>query len=246
MGWAMGFEPTTTGITIQYSNQLSYAHHQQTGWTCVHPCRVLRSASCLTRFPPEGGKRPKNSATSPTVTQRLITTGGAPDRTRTCNRRLRRPMLYPVELRAHRQPCIVPPHTGTRRQPSLVGVEGFEPPTSCSQSRRATRLRYTPACRSTAQLHACKQPAMVRTTATNVNRPATARIIRIRNKKGAEAPLVLDGAPGEIRTPDPQVRSLVLYPAELRAQFSCGLETTSTMPPLSTSSTTADEGARLF
>ncbi len=26
------------------------------------------------------------------------------------------------------------------------------------------------------------------------------------------------GAPGEIRTPDTQVRSLVLYPAELRAQ----------------------------
>ena len=26
------------------------------------------------------------------------------------------------------------------------------------------------------------------------------------------------GAPGEIRTPDPQVRSLVLYPTELRAQ----------------------------
>ena len=26
------------------------------------------------------------------------------------------------------------------------------------------------------------------------------------------------GPPGEIRTPDPQVRSLVLYPAELRAE----------------------------
>ena len=26
----------------------------------------------------------------------------------------------------------------------LVGVEGFELSTSCSQSRRATRLRYTP------------------------------------------------------------------------------------------------------
>jgi hypothetical protein len=26
----------------------------------------------------------------------------------------------------------------------LVGAEGFEPPTSCSQSRRATRLRYAP------------------------------------------------------------------------------------------------------
>ena len=31
---------------------------------------------------------------------------------------------------------------------NLVGVEGFEPPTSCSQSRRATRLRYTPNCPS--------------------------------------------------------------------------------------------------
>jgi hypothetical protein len=30
----------------------------------------------------------------------------------------------------------------------------------------------------------------------------------------------LAGAPEEIRTPDPQIRSLVLYPAELRARFS--------------------------
>jgi hypothetical protein len=29
------------------------------------------------------------------------------------------------------------------------------------------------------------------------------------------------GAPEEIRTPDPQIRSLVLYPAELRARFAC-------------------------
>jgi hypothetical protein len=27
--------------------------------------------------------------------------------------------------------------------------------------------------------------------------------------------LVKNGAPGKIRTPDPQIRSLVLYPAEL-------------------------------
>ena len=26
----------------------------------------------------------------------------------------------------------------------MVGARGFEPPTSCSQSRRATRLRYAP------------------------------------------------------------------------------------------------------
>ena len=28
----------------------------------------------------------------------------------------------------------------------LVGAEGFEPPTLCSQSRCATRLRYAPTC----------------------------------------------------------------------------------------------------
>src|SRR4051812_3981718 len=30
----------------------------------------------------------------------------------------------------------------------------------------------------------------------------------------------LNGAPGTIRTSDPQIRSLMLYPAELRARFS--------------------------
>lgn len=37
-------------------------------------------------------------------------------------------MLYPAELQAQ----------------IVVGVERFELPTFCSQSRRATRLRYTP------------------------------------------------------------------------------------------------------
>ncbi len=48
-----------------------------------------------------------------------------------------RPLLYPVELRAR---------TFVRRRAcrELVGVEGFEPPTPCSQSRCATRLRHTP------------------------------------------------------------------------------------------------------
>ena len=34
---------------------------------------------------------------------------------------------------------------------------------------------------------------------------------------------VLFGTPGPIRTADTQVRSLVLYPAELRAQNNCAL-----------------------
>ena len=29
LGWEMGFEPTTLGTTIRYSNQLSYTHHSR-------------------------------------------------------------------------------------------------------------------------------------------------------------------------------------------------------------------------
>src|SRR3569832_150185 len=66
MGWPMGFEPTTTGITIQDSTV------------------ELR--------PPfgTGAASRADAAREP----------GTPDRTRTCNRRLRRPALYPDELRA--------------------------------------------------------------------------------------------------------------------------------------------------
>ena len=34
--------------------------------------------------------------------------------------------------------------TGRKLLKTLVGAEGFEPPASCSQSRRATRLRHAP------------------------------------------------------------------------------------------------------
>ena len=46
-------------------------------------------------------------------------------------------MLYPVELRAL---WIQPSCFGE----NLVGADGFEPPTLCSQSRCATRLRHAP------------------------------------------------------------------------------------------------------
>jgi hypothetical protein len=63
---------------------------------------------------------------------------GTPGRIRTCGHPLRRRMLYPAELRAH---CWILTSKGLKK---VVGVEGFEPPTFCSQSRRATGLRYTP------------------------------------------------------------------------------------------------------
>ena len=73
---------------------------------------------------------------------------GTPDRTRTCYPRLRRPVLYPDELRARswnnrakKRPQL---GCGFRGKTILVGVIGFEPTTSWSQTRRATGLRYTP------------------------------------------------------------------------------------------------------
>lgn len=44
----------------------------------------------------------------------------------------------------------------------LVGVEGFEPPTSCSQSKRATGLRYTPRSANSTATSASRQLGEVR------------------------------------------------------------------------------------
>ena len=54
-----------------------------------------------------------------------------------------------------------------------------------------------------------------------------------RSRTRAEMLVVLyaNGAPEEIRTPDPQIRSLVLYPAELRARLS--LVSRGAMAPMS-------------
>ncbi len=66
---------------------------------------------------------------------------GAPDRIRTCDHPLRRRVLYPTELQAHDRRINKPPCDVSLK---LVGAQGFEPWTPCSQSRCATRLRHTP------------------------------------------------------------------------------------------------------
>ena len=94
----------------------------------------------------------------------------------------------------------------------MVGVERFELPTHCSQSSCATRLRYTP------------KPvnlSMLRTPLFCVNPfPSFWATKNPINSKGHPCMdgLEINGAPGEIRTPDRPVRSRVLYPAELRAR----------------------------
>ena len=62
---------------------------------------------------------------------------GPPERTRTSDLRIRSPLLYPSELQA----AVL---ISSKRGCELVGARGFEPPTPCSQSRCATRLRHTP------------------------------------------------------------------------------------------------------
>ena len=72
VGWVMGLEPTTPGTTIQCSNQLSYTHHI-----------YIRTGSCLTISVLQGKS-------------------GTPEGTRTPGLLLRRQLLYPAELLAHR------------------------------------------------------------------------------------------------------------------------------------------------
>src|SRR3569832_749561 len=68
-----------------------------------------------------------------------------------------------------RRLCI--PRGTTSSHTKVVGVEGFEPTTSCSQSRRATRLRYTPSSiRTWSSRRALSHP---REVGDNTHRPCS-------------------------------------------------------------------------
>ena len=72
VGWLMGLEPTTTGITIRDSTNWATATIRNEKIACIGKW-IINLRYCLY---------------------------GVPDRNRTCNPQLRRLVLYPVELRA--------------------------------------------------------------------------------------------------------------------------------------------------
>ena len=77
MGWTTGIEPATTGITIRGSTNWATS-------TIMELRDLLWFKSAFLHFKLQSG---------------------APGRIRTCDPRLRRPLLYPAELRAHSEPC---------------------------------------------------------------------------------------------------------------------------------------------
>jgi hypothetical protein len=126
----------------------------------------------------------------------------------------------PTALHLSRSTHSAPDLAGLRRYPQIslqtashstrkmVGVEGFEPTTPCSQSRCATRLRYTPPESAyTGRPGAPENPRILRPVPQRVNcacvprprrrtritrAPPTTAVARVhpKNKKGAEAPFL--------------------------------------------------------
>ena len=142
-------------------------------------------------------------------------------------------MLYPVELRAHRQPhCRAKPARSPLRLRARVGRgRGIRTPDTLlpKQVRYQTALYPAESWPAGARTRAQKAAEMVRMRPLRrqLNRsrqPGLAKRPRTRKNKGCRSTLCVlhrcsgIGAPGEIRTPDHQVRSLVLYPTELRAR----------------------------
>ena len=101
---------------------------------------------------------------------------GAPDRNRTCNRRLRRPVLYPVELRAPGRNCALKPCEPRLHQADGRG-RGIRTPDILlpKQARYQTALypadgtRTAAFCRLPLRASATKEPRIVRPWGRSVN-----------------------------------------------------------------------------
>ena len=124
----MGFEPMASRATIWRANQLRYTHH----------IKFVQQAD----------------------THCLVVYENVPKGIRTPDPRLRRPLLYPAELWTHLHLPIGKSKAGDGNRthvsslegwcstielhPHEVGVTGFEPATSWSQTRRSSQAEPHP------------------------------------------------------------------------------------------------------
>ena len=121
-------ERATYGFEVRCSIQLSYG--RALGWMMgLEPTTPGTTIRCSTveLHPPQAVRGISRSISILNPTPLFLT--GTPGGIRTPDIRLRRPALYPTELLAPN---------------SVVGARGFEPPTSCSQSRRANQTAPRP------------------------------------------------------------------------------------------------------
>jgi hypothetical protein len=165
----MGLEPTTTGITIRYSNQLSYTHRRNRFASRISPrslpARRDDARRCC-RFRPVASRTRRPPLARPTGLEPA--TVGLEGR---CSIRLSYGRISSRIVAQPRQPAPSTPH-----EAELVGVEGFEPTTPCSQSRCATRLRYTPPfARPAGASPRPKGAEILRTAPVSVNERAAPR-----------------------------------------------------------------------
>ena len=146
----MGLEPTIFGTTIRRVNQLHYTHH------------ILLS--------PSTGSLRQGCGTDPFIKYDRFERVNEPGGIRTLDLRLRRPLLYPAELqtRINFIPVyrLLTDHSARKRvmgiEPTYpawkagvlplnytreVGVTGFEPATSWSQTRRSSQAEPHPVIR---------------------------------------------------------------------------------------------------
>lgn len=156
---------------------------------------------------------------------------GAPDRTRTCNRRLRRPMLYPVELQA-RTPLAE--HASGRgrgiRTPDFCVPNATLYQTELYPERARDSLHHWGLGMLRSTLPSVK-PNIAQGTLPTIPRHRPMPAPRMRDEARMLRPAVQNGAPGEIRTPDHLVRSQVLYPTELRARTEPAFDAPFPWPP---------------
>ena len=132
MGWVMGLEPTNAGTTTRCVNHFATPTIRNKIFGA--PGEIRTPDNLLRR-----------QMLYPTELQAHLNGPTQTSRTTTCSLSKAK-TVCPTD----NEPRALTLTANTNFEPrtsyldNMVGAEGFEPPASCSQGRRATKLRYTP------------------------------------------------------------------------------------------------------